>query len=574
MLKTGNWFILLLLTFLFSNASYAHDSYLKFHQKALSITQQHLQQLEQEQQIDSAVIGLVDHTGLIWHTSVGYANREKQLKADQNTIYRVGSLSKLLTATAILQLEEQEIIDIDQAITAYIPRFYYKTRFDDPGVITSRHLLTHHSGLPSNINKGHWTEERFTDLVERLRTEYASYPTDFILNYSNVGYSLLGTIIEENTDYLFEDFIEQHIFRPLEMTSSHFAPYGSTEHNVAIGYKNHLAQENMPIRDIPALGLNTSVNDLAKFLQTLINQGQYRQQQLLQKDTVNAMFNAQNTDVKLDFDNQIGLPWFLNLTDDDQQILVAEHGGTTINFSSQIMLAPDHRMGIILLSNSSRVNTQLKEVAENLLHRLINTREPAVAYLPDVSHTPSPNDIGHTDKKRYIAKSGIIELDKKASQLCDCQTNRKLNLVPLPDGWFGISPDNQKLTSKITERVIDGEEVIVLEHKGKKQRIGSVYQQNNNRFNWEVHYGSYEIVNPDKEFPVTDIRVFEEENMMYLCYRMPKLSEKLITLPITPVSEQEAITEGLGRSKGETVYSQMIDGKEHLIYSGYIAKKL
>ena len=59
-----------------------------------------------------------------------------------------------------------------------------------------------------------------------------------------------------------------------------------------------------------------------------------------------------------------------------------------------------------------------------------------------------------------------------------------------------------------------------------------------------------------------------------MCYRMPKLSTKLIVLPITPVSNQEAITEGFGRSKGETVYSQDIDGVTHLIYSGYIARKI
>lgn len=567
------WVILTSIAFLCGSPAFANDLIIQQHQKALSNTSNRLQQLVKKRTIDSAVIGIVDKSGLIWHKSFGYANHEQKIPATENTVYRVGSLSKLLTATAILQLEEEGIIDIDQAVSAYIPRFYYKSRFDDSGVITARNLLTHHSGLPSNINKGHWTEERFTDLVERLRTEYTSYPTDFILNYSNVGYSLLGTIIEENTDYLFEDYIQKHIFDPLDMKSSNFAPYGYTGDNAATGYKNHVAQENMPVRDIPALGLNSNIIDLSHYLAAIFNKGQFNHQKILQPDNIDSMFVSQNSQVNLDLDHQIGLPWFLSTVENEQPTLIAEHGGTTINFSSQIMLAPDHQLGVIILSNTSQVNSILNGIAQKLLHKLLDQPEPIIAYIPENSQQQA-HQVGNQEKNRYIAKSGIIELDREASQLCDCQTNRRLNLVPLPDGWFGISPDNQKLTSKITEQVIDGKEVIVLEHNGKTQRIGSRYQQKESRFNWQQHYGNYEVVNPDDGFPVTDIRIYDENNMTYMCYRMPKLSDKLIVLPITPVSEIEAITEGLGRSKGETVYSQLIDGDKHIIYSGYIARKL
>lgn len=565
------WIVINSIALLCASPSYADSLILKQHQQALNIASSQLKQLVEKNHIDSVAIGLVDHQGLIWHRNFGFANREKKIPSDENTVYRVGSLSKLLTATAILQLEEEGIIDIDQAVSAYIPRFNYHSRFVDSGVITSRHLLTHHSGLPSNINKGHWTEERFTDLVERLRTEYASYPTDFILNYSNVGYSLLGTIIEENTDYLFEDYIQQHIFEPLGMNSSNFAPYGPTGKNAAVGYKNHQAQDNMPIRDIPALGLNSNLIDLSRFLAAILNNGQNKQEQILQAEYIEAMFTPQNNQVELDMDQSIGMPWFLKTHDNQKQNVIAEHGGTTINFSSQIMLAPEQSLGLVILSNSSQVNSILNNIAEQLLHQLLGQPRAVISYIPE-SIQPSSHQVGKQDKNRYIAKSGIIELDRASSQLCECQTNRRLNLVPLPDGWFGISPDNQKLTSKITEQVIDGKEVIVLEHNGKKQRIGSRYQLKDSPFHWDQHFGRYEVINPDQGFPVTDIRIYDENNMTYMSYRMPKLTDKLIVLPITPVSEQEAITEGLGRSKGETVFSQIIDGDKHITYSGYIAR--
>jgi len=571
-MRRSRWILFITITFLCDTALYANHFFLLQYQQTFSNVSSQLQKLVNNNTLDGVSIGVVNESGLIWSSSAGYANRERQVKASENTVYRVGSLSKLLTATAILQLEEQQLIDIDQAVSAYIPRFNYKTRFSESGVITARHLLTHLSGLPSNINKGHWTEERFTDLVERLRTEYASYPTDFILNYSNVGYSLLGTIIEENTDYLFEDYIQKHLFDPLEMSDSNFHPYGSTIADAATGYKKQIAQTSLPVRDIPALGLNTSLVDMSHFIAAILNHGGYNHKRILDADSIKSMITIQNKHVSLDFDQLIGMPWFINKVNDEQQTLIVEHGGTTINFSSQIILAPEHQLGIIILSNTSQVNTAINKIAKQLLDVLIsNSEQNIISYIPSKLQKVSVSD---STTSRYISSSGIIEIDKDASQLCDCQTNRKLNLVPLPDGWFGLSPDNKKYTSKITEQVINGNEVIVLEKNGKQHRIGSRYKPNDNRFKWEQYFGKYEIINPDTDFPVTDVRIFDEDNITYLCYRMPKLSDKLIVLPITPVSEQEAITEGLGRSKGETVYSQEIDGENHLIYSGYIARKV
>ncbi len=566
------WILFISITFLCDTALYANHFFLQQYQQTFSNVTSQLQKLVDNNTLDGVSIGVVNETGLIWSSSAGYANREHKVLASENTVYRVGSLSKLLTATAILQLEEKRLIDIDQAVSAYIPRFYYKTRFSESGVITARHLLTHLSGLPSNINKVHWTEERFTDLVERLRTEYASYPTDFILNYSNVGYSLLGTIIEENTNYLFEDYIQKHLFDPLEMTDSNFNPYGSTITDAATGYKKQIAQTNLPVRDIPALGLNSSLVDMSHFITAILNHGVYNHKRILDADSVKSMITIQNKHVSLDFDQLIGMPWFINKVNDEQQTLIVEHGGTTINFSSQVMLAPEHQLGIIILSNTSQVNTAINKIAKQLIDVLIsNSEKNIISYIPSKLQKVTVSD---STTSRYISRSGIIEIDKDASQLCDCQTNRKLNLVPLPDGWFGLSPDNKKYTSKITEQVIDGNEVIVLEKNGKQHRIGSRYKPNDNRFKWEQYFGKYEVINPDDDFPVTDVRIFDEDNITYMCYRMPKLSDKLIVLPITPVSEQEAITEGLGRSKGETVYSQSIDGENHLIYSGYIARKV
>ncbi len=550
----------------------ADSGWLKSHNPELDKSRQHWQNLIHEQKLAGVSVGVVDSSGLIWQFNAGYANRQKNIPTSAKTLYRVGSLTKLLTAAAILQLEQDGYIDIDQAASAYIPRFSYKTRFTDPGVITPRTLMTHLSGLPSNLNKGLWTEERFTDLVERLRIEYAAYPVDFITNYSNIGYSLLGVILEQSSPYLYEEYLQKHLLQPLEMNNSGFEPYGASGPLAATGYRQLQAQEHLPMRDIPAMGLNSSVEELSHFMQMLLNRGEYQDRQILDPDQVAEMFRVQNQNVQLDLDRQTGIAWTLERSGPDR-VLLAEHSGTTLNFSSYMVLAPEKKIGVVILTNSAQANRPLRSIAQRLINHLIdNHPQPAVPAVPNRIASPASTP-DHADRARFISKTGILELDQTFARLCECQSQKKVNLIPLPDGWFGLSPDQQHMQGKIRQQKIDDREVIVLEKDGKQQRVGARFDPAPNRFNWEQRFGEYEVINPDKNFPVTDVRIFDEDGMTFICYRMPKLSEKLVVLPITPVSETEAISEGLGRSKGETIYSRRIDGEDLLIYSGYIARR-
>jgi hypothetical protein len=382
---------------------------------------------------------------------------------------------------------------------------------------------------------------------------------------------MLGSIIEENTDYLYEEYIQHHLFEPLSMRHSSFSPYGATSGLSATGYKNQVAQKNLPIRDIPALGLNTSVKDFSRFLSVLLNKGRYKTKTILDPTSVETMTSVQNSHVTLDYDDLIGMPWFIHNNMSDSAQVIVEHGGTTINYSSQVVMAPDNGLGVVILSNTSRVNSLIKKVARSLIKRLLsNTVQTVADPVQPISLVSGSTGSG---KKKYVAKSGIIEIDSNAKMLCDCQSNRNINLILLPDGWFRLSPDKKNTTKKIIEQKVNGKEVIVLEQNGKKHTIGSIYDENNYRFNWDQYFGKYEIINADTGFPVVDVELFEEGGITYMCYRMPKLSNKLIALPIMPVSEKEAITEGVGRSKGETVYFQEMDGFKYLIYSGYVARK-
>lgn len=523
--------------------------------------------------LPSIAVGIVSRNGLVWTSGFGFADHDKSKLVDENTLYRVGSLAKLFTASAILQLEENSRIDLDQALSEQLSGFSYRSRFSSPGVITPRHLLTHHSGLPSNINKGFWTDERFTGVVARLRDEYIAYPVDFIHNYSNVGYSLLGTLIEERAETSFESYMQQNILAPLGMDNTEFSQY--TNGSFAEGHKNGRSRPNLAVRDLPALGLNTNVNDLAKFLSTILAKGKYQNKQLLSQQSVESMFQAQNRNVALDFDQLVGLPWMLRRLQTRSRDLVAEHSGSMMNYSSHVMLIPGLDFGLVMLSNTGNITNLLQYLSEEIVFQVLEEKRlvPTDYYTPP--RTPPTNDRSADNSlRRFISKDGIIELDSRKSEIRSDNQDRKIDLISLSDGWYGIWSGGQPVTTRIAEKTVNGHNVMIAQNNGRTKRIGSQIRLNENLFNWDRHFGDYEVINPDENFPVTDVRLFRQDGVTYFCYRMPQLSDQMIFLPITAVSENEAVTQGLGRARGETVLSEVIDNELHLTYSGFVAKKI
>lgn len=143
-------------------------------------------------------IAVVDDQRVVWAQGFGYADIQHKVPADAQTIYRVGSISKLFTDTAAMQLAEQGKLDIDRSVQAYLPGFTLKERAGDAAAITPRLLMTHHSGLPLDRSKGFIGTDSatFASVVDDIREEYADYPPGEIFSYSNVGITLLGVMFQ------------------------------------------------------------------------------------------------------------------------------------------------------------------------------------------------------------------------------------------------------------------------------------------------------------------------------------------------------------------------------------------
>ena len=158
-----------------------------------------------------------------WARGFGYADLERQTPASPDTVYAVGSITKLFTATMLMQLRDAGKLRLDDPVQEFLPDVEVPRRHPGAPAITFRHLVTHTSGLVKDAPVGYWDSRDFPP-VERLmallpETEQP-YPPSTQWKYSNLGVALLGHALARIAGQSWEAYVQDHILRPLGMTDS------------------------------------------------------------------------------------------------------------------------------------------------------------------------------------------------------------------------------------------------------------------------------------------------------------------------------------------------------------------
>jgi CubicO group peptidase (beta-lactamase class C family) len=157
-----------------------------------------IEKVKRKYKVNGLSIALVDGNQLVWAEGFGYADIYRRKKATADTIYRIGSISKPITASAVMQMAQNNQINIDKPLETYLPQFSVRSRFQATSKdVTIRNILSHHSGLPTDLRKGMWTDAPISSVTKQLQHEYLAYPPNMIFNYSNIGYTLLGHMLQE-----------------------------------------------------------------------------------------------------------------------------------------------------------------------------------------------------------------------------------------------------------------------------------------------------------------------------------------------------------------------------------------
>jgi CubicO group peptidase (beta-lactamase class C family) len=323
--------------------------------------------------IPSFTGGVIKNNSIVWEKSYGYSDIYRLKKATTDNIFRIASITKTFTATALLQLYDQGLFDLDDNVSEYLSFDLKNPKYPDVN-ITFRMLLSHHSSFccrsieslfqplePAtdvslrnaflgylmnwihlkDVISGYFPEEKYPWIKEVMvpggslyHEEYwGDYPPGEGYYYSNTAYILLGHIIEQLTSQSYEDYCRDHIFQPLSMYNTSFYVDDLNADLLSVPYM-WLHRIFFPVPDYkyrcrtPSGGLNTNLEDLSHFLIAHMNNGVYNGVRILNESTIEVMHTVQYPHIE---PGEYGLGWEIGEVYDG---IVEGHGGSTIGFNA------------------------------------------------------------------------------------------------------------------------------------------------------------------------------------------------------------------------------------------------
>lgn len=307
-------------------------------------------------EIPGVSIGLVYDQELIWAKGYGYADLEKRTPATPSTAYRIASLTKLFTATAILQLRDGGKLQLDDPVSKHLDWFSLNDPHSNSPVITIRHLLTHSSGLAREFETLYWDDLEFPDrdtFISMFQRSSTILPRETKFKYSNVAFNVLGFIVESASGESYANYVTNHILKPLGMTSTEVTPPADMA-TLATGYyvrKPRQPRTVAPFFDKKAAvasgNMASSVEDLAKFLSLQFKEGSAEGNQILKGSSLREMHRPHW--LYDDWKAGRGLGWGTARVGDQVRI---RHGGSVPGYRSSISAAPADKFGVVVLTNA------------------------------------------------------------------------------------------------------------------------------------------------------------------------------------------------------------------------------
>lgn len=304
-------------------------------------------------QIPGAAVAVVVDGRLHLTKGYGYADLAGQRPVTPTTVFDVGSVSKLFTYTAVMQLVEQGRLDLQTDINQYLTRFQIPGAFPQP--VTAAHLLTHTGGFDEwDIGAATRAPDEALAVCDYLaqRLPPRVRPPGQLLVYANHGTALAGCLVEEISGQAFADYIARHILAPLGMAQSSFGWPPELMAQMATGYE--LRPDGPHPYPIyyrhygPAGELKTTAVDISRFMIAHLQDGRFEETQILQPETAALMHRQQ-------YSHDPRLPGFTYGFFEDElngRRAILHGGDTTPTFSSLLLLLPEENVGLFIAHNT------------------------------------------------------------------------------------------------------------------------------------------------------------------------------------------------------------------------------
>jgi len=307
---------------------------------------QYLNEYYSNKNVPSISAGIMENGKILWLGVKGYSDFENNISAARNSVYRIASISKVITAVAIMQLVEQDKLKLDDDVRKYIP--YYPTK---RWKFTIRQLLTHTAGIRNYRSKGEFESKEYfkstREAIEYLVKDSLEYEPGTKYLYTTLSYNLLVAIVENVSGLAYAEYLKQNIFIPSDMKNTYPDFQRTIIHNRAKGYdRNNFRQlQNAALADlsikIPGGGLLSNAEDLLKFSDCLLTG------KLIKLTSLDSMIVP--TKLKNGKTVNYGLGFAFSIDESGRKFV--SHSGVGTGFTSLLLIYPHEKVSAVHLIN-------------------------------------------------------------------------------------------------------------------------------------------------------------------------------------------------------------------------------
>ena len=341
-------------------------------------------------------VALLADGHVVWNEAFGYKDREKGIPATPETCFNIGSVSKVVTALAVMILRDRGKLELDQPLVDPLPTFrMLSSAFTR---VTVRHLLSHASGFPGNNMRDNGAFTPYLGYARNtqnaLAASHLKHEPGELAVYCNDGFTMIEPLAQAVDGRTFPEFVQQEIFDPLDMRSSGYPAKLSADGTYIHPYFQGRTLSQEMSTPFSTGGIFSTPSDLMKFAQMLIDQGIYKGRRLVSASAIQEMATDQSVRTVI---NPAAESWKWGLGWDSVQqadmnaagLRAWRKNGGTFFFSSEFFVLPELRMAM-LITGSGQDYEPLK-IAEGLLLRAAFAKGAIPELSGAISPVPAPS---------------------------------------------------------------------------------------------------------------------------------------------------------------------------------------
>ena len=552
----------------------------------LDVLNKEIEGICKKHKLVGANVALYDSERIVYIHNYGYANKEQQIKSTNDSLYMIGSNTKVMTAVCILKLMEDGVLALDDDIRKFIPEFEVKATFAYDK-ITIGNLLMHRSGLLCDLcDMSVDKTGDFRDVISRLKQTYLIALPGTMFAYSNVGYTVLGVVIERASGMTYQQYVQKTIAQPLGIgihflrTEEERKQYSKV---ISLCYNRKGDVVEDPLNTILPAGSNTymSIADFVKFGQIFLK----KDGTVLKKETLELMETlecAEEIDREL-FNAGYGLLHNSNHYGENVGKILG-HGGDTIYHHSAFDYIPDHNVGIMVFTNNEQGANAKGEIVSKVLHTYLEHKGITTATYPLTFSHVSGNCEEWVGK--YATPLGIIDIRKSSEGTLTTKLNGlRISLKLCEDGLWQLWPKGvlshfpmikQQITRlRVRFARYSGEKVLILESRYpdnvNQSIVGGAYEETQIPQSFRNACGTYELANEGLKDVKGSCSLRIEQGVLVLKVRFLGGTTRFA---LKAVENNLAFVQGFGRNARNDVLLTNNGGVQCLSWCGLVFQKV